>query len=70
MNTIMSYHFLYQRYEPDYVLPVKMEKEHKHASLDANHATTLAKNLTIICRWVIAHLMSLQLYSHHFQSLK
>ena len=42
MNAIMSYYFLSQRYERDYLLIIKMENDLKHASPDAIHATHLS----------------------------
>ena len=42
MNAIMSYYFLSQRYEHDYVLFIRVENDLKHASPDAIHATHLS----------------------------
>ena len=41
MNAIMSYYFLSQRYERNYVPFMKVENDLKHASTDANDATHL-----------------------------
>ena len=42
MNAIMSYYFLSQRYERDYVLFIKVKNDLKQASPDASHATHLS----------------------------
>ena len=45
MNAIMSYYFLSQRYERDYVLLIKTENDLQHAPPDAFHATHLSHKL-------------------------
>ena len=45
MNAIMSYYFLSQRYQRDYVLSIKEENDLKHVSPDAIHATHLSNKL-------------------------
>ena len=42
MNAILSYNFLSQVYEHDFVLFRKVENDLKHASPDAIHATQLS----------------------------
>ena len=45
MKAIMSNYFLSQPYESDYVLFIKVEKDLKHASPDAIHATHFSHKL-------------------------
>ena len=45
MNAIMSYYFLSQRYERNYVQFKNVEIDIRHASLDAIHATHLSHEL-------------------------
>ena len=42
VNAIMSYYFLYEEYERDYVIFKNVKNDKKHASINAYHATHLS----------------------------
>ena len=65
MTAIMSYYFLSQRYERDYVIFINVENDFKHTSFDVVHATHFSYQLDKIWKWGAAHLTSLQLKSQY-----
>ena len=45
MNAIMSYYFLSERYERDYVFFLNWENDIKHALINANYATHFSQKI-------------------------
>ena len=65
MNALMSYYFLSQRYERDYVLFKNVENDIRHVSPDAIHATHLSRELDNQLEVKCSTPTSMQLYSHY-----